>query len=300
MARVFRVLSPEDDRWIDSLKGKFIDDTYYDELISGESVDVLKPDGSPLLIFRPNVLNPALCASVFPDLRKAARKTFNRGSAGGGGWTYRLKRDGTRSKTRSSRDGIDSGVIGHLDRDVRTDRRHPERFCRTTAYTEQDISRWLRIRPYIVAVNDVFRYYCRERYYNQLEMIKRTTPEFTIRGTAFTTVTVNRNVRTSVHKDKRDYKPGFGVMSVISRGDYSGCLLVFPKYRIAVDMRSTDVLLADVHEYHGNTELILNDPSAERLSTVMYYRAGMIKCGSVEDELQRRFRGRPERRNAWT
>ena len=47
-----------------------------------------------------------------------------------------------------------------------------------------------------------------------------------------------------------------------------GCL-VFPKYRIAVDIRSQDVLLCDVHEYHGNSP-ITGDyyfvPSADALA----------------------------------
>ena len=34
------------DEYVDSLEGDFIDESDYDQLISGEDVDVLKPDGS--------------------------------------------------------------------------------------------------------------------------------------------------------------------------------------------------------------------------------------------------------------
>ena len=32
-----------------------------------------------------------------------------------------------------------------------------------------------------------------------------------------------------------------------------------PKYKIAIDMRHGDLLVANVHEYHGNTELYETD-----------------------------------------
>ena len=42
----------------------------------------------------------------------------------------------------------------------------------------------------------------------------------------------------------------------------------------------------DVHQWHGNTPMIKQDAKATRLSLVMYYRADMIKCGSMKDELK--------------
>jgi hypothetical protein len=43
-------------------------------------------------------------------------------------------------------------------------------------------------------------------------------------------------------------------------------------------MRSQDVLLADVHEYHGNTTIIGEEGKYQRISTVMYFRTNMRNC----------------------
>lgn len=142
----------------------------------------------------------------------------------------------------------------------------------------------------------VFQRECPNRYAAQMAAVKRTPKDFIIDGTAFTTITVNRNWQTAVHRDEGDLQAGFGVMSVIRAGTYDGCYLVFPKYEIAVDMRSRDVLLADVHEYHGNTTIIGTKGAYDRISTVLYYRSNMRFCGTPAQELERFKRRRPEQK----
>lgn len=77
-----------------------------------------------------------------------------------------------------------------------------------------------------------------------------------IADTAFTTVTISRDFPTAVHRDRGDLAAEFGVMAAVRAGEFGGCYLGFPKFRVAVDRRTTDVLLADVHEAHGNTDLV--------------------------------------------
>ncbi len=84
--------------------------------------------------------------------------------------------------------------------------------------------------------------------------------------------------------DKGDLKEGFGVMCCL--GDFGGCDLVFPRYRVAVRYQEGDVLLANVgHEVHGNTPLLNPDGTVprvgrepERLVCVFYYNEGMDQC----------------------
>lgn len=52
-------------------------------------------------------------------------------------------------------------------------------------------------------------------------------------------------------------------------------------------MNDGDVLLADVHEWHGNTPLVPTRWPYERISFVFYYRAKMLECGSAAEELER-------------
>lgn len=288
MTRRIRTVSTISDDYLATLEGQPIDEQSFDpdRLVSGEDVDVLKPDGSPLIVFRHRVIPAAVCLQALPALKRAAsRESYNRGAAAGGRY-HKRKLDGSLSNTAISKP-VHSAIIGFYDREPRTP------FCRTTAFTAQDVRGWKRVQPYIRAVDRVFQRHLPERYEAQMEAVRATPPDYIIPGTAFTTVTVNDTWPTNVHKDEGDLAEGFGVMSVIDSGQYTGGLLVFPKFRVAVDMRLGDVLLADVHEFHGNTKLIGVDGTYDRISTVFYFRSHMVDCLPPDEELHRLKRRRP-------
>ncbi len=270
MARTILLRYSRPDAYVTSLRGALIDDRHFDPglLIGREDVDVIRPDGSPLVLFRKEVLTFGACERAYEPLLLAARPSLNRWDSAGGGY-YPTKLDGTVSNTRQS-DLVLSGTVGYFG-------------CRQTTYTREQVDEWFRVLPFIRRVNDVFRVTYRERYEAQMAAVRETSPGLVIaRGeTAFTTVTVNRNFRTHVHQDTGDLKEGFGVMSVLDAGEYEGGYLVFPKWRVAVDMRLGDVLLADVHEYHGNTAIIGIEGRYERISTVFYYHTAMLRCGKA-------------------
>ena len=130
------------------------------------------------------------------------------------------------------------------------------------------------------------------RWEVQFEKAKNTAPIWMIRTsegvTPFTTVTCNRTWRTAAHVDKGDLKEGFGVLCCM--GDFGGCHLVFPRYRVAVNYQEGDVLLANVHQVHGNSPLLNPDGSAprvgdepERLVCVFYYQEKMEQCLLTDD-----------------
>ena len=286
MPNEIHLISTHLDEYVNSLEQSYLDERNYDTLISGEDVDVFKPDGTALLIFRHQVLPSGICRVAYPSLLKAANPSDNRGAAAGGKRFHDVNIDGTLSKVSRSPTVL-SGTIGFYDREPRAP------YCRTTRFTSNQVEHWDNVLPFIRAVNDVYQQACPERYAAQLAVVERTAPAYVISGTVFTTVTVNRNWRTAVHKDSRDLPEGFGVMSVIHAGQYEGGYLCFPKYRVAVDMRSCDVLLADVHEWHGNTEIVGEVGNYERISTVMYYRERMIHCLNPSEELQRAKRRKP-------
>jgi hypothetical protein len=257
------------DEYVESLRAKLIDNRHYDPdlLVGHEDVDVFKPDGSPLLMFRKGVLPGKVCGRAYHTLYYAAVPSTNRGDAAGGRHR-RTKLNGTLSNTLESVPVL-SGAVGYLR-------------CRATKYTAENVRGWCHALPFVQAVNDVFRDQLPDRYEAQMTAVHRTARELVIPGTAFTTVTVNLNFRTHVHKDKGDLQEGFGVLSVLDGGEYTGGLLVFPKWRVAVEMRMGDVLLADVHEYHGNTPIV-GVGNYARLSTVFYYHTATLRCGgSIE------------------
>jgi hypothetical protein len=286
VVKAIRLISTLPSEAAAALKATFLDGRHYGTLLGGADADVYKPDGSPLLLFRHRALPAWVCEQAYPDLWRAARSTSNRGTAAGAKRPARVKRDGTLSRTTYA-EPVESGVIGYFDRNARFP------YCRTTAYTARQVGGWARVQPFIRAVNAVFRTELSDRYEAQLAAVRQTPPDYVIRGTVFTTVTVNRNYVSAVHKDQGDLPEGFGVMSVLRAGEYEGGFLCFPSYRVAVDMRTRDVLLADVHEWHGNTPIVGAAGGYERVSCVFYFRTGMRHCLPPEEELRHAKRRRP-------
>lgn len=260
------------DKQADSLKGTFLEDSHADMILT-ESADVYKPDGSPLLKLRKNAIPVDLYHECLPALREAATWTNNRGYASGleaqdgGGYTP-----------------VRSGIIGSWDRDGG---RTP--YCRLTAFNLHNSKLFDTVRPLITAIDEQFMELMPDRHQAQMEYVRKTHDDYTINGTAFTTVTVNKNFQTSVHKDAGDLKAGFGVMSAWTSDNYDGGYTIFPKYGVGYDLRKGDVVMADVHEWHGNSGIRRHrgTGSMERISLVFYYRERMLECGSHREEAER-------------
>ena len=94
-------------------------------------------------------------------------------------------------------------------------------------------------------------------------------------------MTVNKKLSTTYHRDEGDFKHGFGVMATL--GEFTGGQLIFPAFHVTVDYQPGSVILADVHETHGNLDNIQGD----RVTVVLYAREVIDKCGFAEDEEER-------------
>ncbi len=272
-----------------ALAGTLLGDDAYDLLVDYDC-DVTKPDGTYLLRYRKNVLPLDRCLPAARVLREAARPSKNRGTAAGlpepaanevivsKNRVKRKLEDGTLSNTAEAK-SVNSGIVGYFN----SNPRFP--YCRLTAFNLNHPERFVEAMPLFQASSALFATLMPDRWAAQERYIRRTSPDFRIHGTVFTTVTVNRNWQTAVHQDAGDLKAGFGVMTALRSGIYEGCYLCFPQWRIAVDMRTRSLLLADVHEWHGNTPFKAQQAGYERLSLVMYYREAMERCGSASEEL---------------
>lgn len=175
---------------------------------------------------------------------------------------------------------VNSGIGGFFDRYPRIP------YCRATSYTTANKERFEMAYPFINAINEQFKKMMPVRYNKQLAATKKIDPQFLIGDSVYTTVTINKNFRTACHYDAGDLQEGFGNIVALNNGhEYAGANLVFPKYRVAVDLRAGDMLLFDPHELHGNTELVKTDPLAERITIVLYFREKMLNCESklIED-----------------
>ncbi len=265
--------------------------------------DVYAETGEILLKLRANALSKAVCRVAYGALLKAAGKTENRGYAAGGSEDDRtrkaadssslrykpLKKDGTVSKTDCAPE-VNSGIVGYFDRNPRFP------FCRTTAFTRTHVEKWAQCKPLFEEVDALFAETMPERYRAQRAMADATNQDFVIAGTAFTTITVNRNWQTAVHQDAGDLKDGFGVLTAMRSGHFAGGVFCLPRYGVGADLYTGDVLFADVHRWHGNTPILGYRGKFNRLSLVFYYREKMAKCGSAEQEFLRakaRAKGTP-------
>lgn len=278
-----------------SLAGKLLDESYFTQIIS-EDCEVYKPNGDLLLVMRKKVIPVDVAAKAYKALRHAATPTDNRGISAGflteedfkkmgvepvETSTFRYKKklnDGSKSKTNYAKT-VNSGIVGYFDRYPRIP------YCRQTAFNQNNFEKFRDAVPMIRYIDKVFSELVPERYQAQKEWADKTSEDFIIKGTSFTTVTVNKNWQTAVHTDKGDLQEGFGNLAVLEGGKYSGGFTGFPKFKVAVDCRSCDVVLMDVHEWHGNVAIKKISPNAERIALVCYYRRNMIKCGTMEEEL---------------
>jgi hypothetical protein len=243
--------------------------------------------GKCIAKFRKNVIPGSVQVAAYNSLLPAAKPTNNRGNAtkkeeGGNASKNRINKNGTMSKTTIADGGaVNSGIVGYFDRNVR----FPN--CRLTAFNKKHFDKFKKAYPLIKLVDNFYKTLMPKEYKAQRSEADKTSQDFVIKDTAFTTVTVNKNWQTAVHKDAGDFKGGFGNLVAIRDGDYSGCHFVVVRWGVGFDLRNGDLLLVDVHQWHGNTPMIKEQNNATRLSLVMYYRENMIHCDTMEKELQR-------------
>jgi hypothetical protein len=287
-----------------------------DTVIIRKDADIYKPDGTLLARFRKGVLDIEAMKKAFPHLLKESQKKMaNRGAAAGMidpkklptyvGALYKPTKFRTYyiSKTtglpikRQISNLSNSSVIGYFDKvDTNTLKRARNMGielppCRTTMFTREKVDKWEECTDFFEEISKQFKSLVPERYRIQKKMADKT--DFHIKNTAFSTVTINYNWRTALHKDVGDLEDGFGNLVVIENGKYDGGFLYYPQYNVAIDVRCGDFLAMDVHEWHCNTPLlnsskdaILVNPKADpsqpiRLSIVCYLRKDMEKCQGV-------------------
>ena len=263
------------------LIGRKANQNDYNQLITEKCI--VEHNGEILFSYTPNAIPDNLIKTAYKSIKSAAGLTFNRGVATfKGSMKKNRKKDGTMSKTAKTRVNIKSGIIGYFDRYPRMP------YCRTCAWTEHNPDKWKDVLPLIHKINNEFKENCPEIYKKQKRVADQSSKDFVINGTAFSTATVNLNWQSAFHRDARNYDGGMCGMGVIGAGKYDGGYLCFPEYKIAVNVRGTDVIVMNnTHLVHGNTNFKGNYGEYERISIVCYFREGIRKCKSRAEELQR-------------
>ena len=258
MTRTIHIVTTLADDYVASLESTFLDEWAFDPrlLVGRENANIIKPDGTLLLAYRKEVIPPEVCNLAYPALLRAATGDPSHRTTAAGG--------------QPAPEGARNGIIGYLDPDRNS------AHCRLTAYTRDDLDGWLGVLPFCEAVATAYRRACPEQY-RAAARAARPIPDWLIPRTPWTTLTVNRNWPTAVHRDGGNL--GFSALSVLRTQGVEGCYLVFPKYRVAANLGTGDVLCADGSaEFHGTTAFTRLDEGSVRLSTVLYFRSEMRDC----------------------
>lgn len=249
---------------------------------------IFKPNGQPLAIYRKGIIPGELRESTWPILHELkSETTTNRGLASG---TPRVAGPGTRSYAKA----VQSAMLGGFEP------QGPRQFCRLTAWTGRETNKFKILWPLLQFIAGRMEEDVPVRYANQMAEVARTHPDWIIPGTPFSTVTVNNTYPTGVHKDAGDLDSGFSTLAVFRRGNFNGGILVFPEYRVGVNMQDGDLLLMDAHEFHGNTDFdppvqrsmtgkVEVEPDFERISVVSYFRTKITDCDSAATESEKRL-----------
>ena len=316
------------------LQGCFVNEDHYAIILdedcdvymphSGDILSMFEGEESPenrlLISFRKGVVPKELTQIAWDNLQSAASLSDNRGMAAGPLDERYLRStaqkgnlvplgpnraryvlpDGTIGSTTIA-NIVRSGIMGYFDASPRIP------YCRQTGWSASHPEKTQGAVPFFEALNECFKRQAPEHWARQKAFVDehKIHPDWTLGDTVFTTVTVNKDWQTAVHLDAGDFPGGYGNLSVVEGRPYKGGYTGFPKFKVAVDVRTGDFLAMNVHEWHGNTRMTpllpppegqdswenhLNpngDHGFDRLSLVCYARYGMRECEGKEKELQK-------------
>lgn len=238
-------------------------------LIIDHDADVYALDdkgGKRLLAkFRKGVFSKSITELGWESFHKTAASSRNRGAAAGpldvkgaywtkrkikvlNPWSASYEVDGKMSQMRVN-NPVFSSVLGYFEQTPFLGLP-----CRMTTYTKSYFKHYQKGLPFIQAIDRQFKRLIPTRHKKQLERTA-AKPDYQVADTAFSSITINRNFRTGLHKDAGDFRGGFGNLSVIERGRYHGGETLFPQYGVGFDIRTGDFIAMDVHEWHCNTAL---------------------------------------------
>lgn len=275
---IYKLQKKLTDEKVESLKGKYLTEKHYDTLITNDA-DGYDTSGNLLFKFRKKAIPEEILKLGVDSFKDSIELTESRGLASGS--THkRIRKDGSVSNITVG-NKVESGSVGYMDSSAMV------KYCRKTAFAKKYFDKFKQGIPFVEFINKKYSELCPEHYAKQYAIANGTNKNYIIGDTSFTTVTVNKNFRTAVHKDSGDFTDGFGNLIAYREGDWTGGYFCLPQYKVAIDLQNTDILFVDVHKHHGNTNFINTDDNFLRISFVLYYREYMYKCSQPKEELQK-------------
>jgi hypothetical protein len=267
---VYHVKKNITDAGMERHKHQFVTPALIDIIINDDA-DVYTDDNRLLLKFRKGKLSKDKIDTFYENMIDFARTTSTNRKLTSG-----LK---TTKKRKSAKPDLAAmtNIVGYFDSLGPSQKallkRHGMKLnpaVRETRFNMLYPDKFKKLIPLIREIDSYYEKIVPDHYKKQHRKAKQTY--FKIADTAFTTVTTNVNYKTAIHTDRGDDAEGFGNLVVIERGKYTGAETCFPQYGVGVNVRMGDVLFMDVHEWHGNLPIRLENKDAVRLSIVCYLR----------------------------
>ncbi|KAG8340802.1 Oxygenase domain [Trypanosoma vivax] len=182
-----------------------------------------------------------------------------------------------RKATNGGKVNPETGIVGFYDY-LNNPTQHK---CRETEFTRKN---WRAIaqpcEAFLTSLDKLYDKYAPVHYKQQRIAIP---PAYMLFDTVFSTLTVNRNFRTAVHRDSGDFRSGLAALCVVD-GEFDGCHLAIKELGKAFQLSVGDVLFFDSALEHGNTEVHNPEGQWKRISVVCYLRCGLLSHAcEVED-----------------
>lgn len=256
-----------------------LNQTHYDELLN-EDVTVNGPDGELIFILLKRALSASAVASAWKAVEDWNPLSPLRALAKGQKQQY-LYKDGKKTNYIKDRTYCISGVMGYFDRFPTTP------CCRPCAFNAGDPDKWALMGPLSREVADLHMFHDPMAKNVYSDFRSRTHPDWLIPKTPYTTITMNKNFQTWPHKDGKNLAATCP-MTIIRKGKYNGGQLVFPEWRLAVNLDTTDLMMfMNSKEWHGNTRITGMTEGYVRSSFIWYCRKNMTDCLSATEEIER-------------
>lgn len=160
--------------------------------------------------------------------------------------------------------------------------------ARETLFNRKCKKQWDEILPLYQEIDKIYKKIAPHCYKKSKEEYNKIHENLRIPKTTFTTITLNRNWRTSTHTDKGDFSKGLSCIVCLGNNKYTGGYLGFPKQKVLVKMEPGDIIFMDSHQPHCNTELNIKK-GGSRISLVCYIREDMKKYHNLVEIEGKKF-----------
>ena len=137
-----------------------------------------------------------------------------------------------------------------------------------TSFTKKYPNNWRYVVNIVKEISDLYREQHPQCWDDTHNRIKE--PKFIINDSVFSTLTMNYNLRCKSQSDKGNAKGSYS--AITTTGEYNGCKVIFPRYKMLVNLQPGDLLIFDPFEKHCNSESS-NNVIGDRMSIVFYVRS---------------------------